>query len=169
TGKTGPYKLAALFADDQSPGRSVPDLDPLHGKRAYFGVFRGGRDVFNQGSVNVMYTHREFEGEYNRVGSIDTRLKWKENWTFEGQAALSNDKSFDTPENNGTTYQLWRDYTNRKVQANTMYIDTSEHFLTRTGFFRRPDLRRWSNFAKYRWWPEKSWLINHGPNMFTEH
>jgi hypothetical protein len=169
TGKTGPYKLAALFADDQSPGRSVVDSDPLHGKRAYFGVFRGGRDVGSQGSVSVMYTHREFEGEHNRVGSIDTRLKWKENWSFEGQAAISNDKSFGLPEVNGTTYNAWLDYTGKKVQANTMYIDTSENFLTRTGFFRRPDIRRWSNFARYRWYPEGNFVVNHGPQIFTEH
>src|SRR5205823_2633377 len=46
TGKVGRYQIGMLFADDKSPGRRVPDSDPLHGKRAYFGVFRARREIF---------------------------------------------------------------------------------------------------------------------------
>src|SRR5262249_41471684 len=45
TGKLGHYSVGALFADDRSPGESVPLSDPLAGKRAYFDVFRVTRDL----------------------------------------------------------------------------------------------------------------------------
>jgi len=48
-----------------------------------------------------------------------------------------------------------------------LYQDTSEGFQTETGFFRRPDVRRYSQFASYRFRPEGKYLVWHGPGLFT--
>ena len=169
TGKKGPYKLAMLFADDQSPGRGAPDNDPLHGKRAQFGVFRATRDFFKQSSVGVLYTHRQFQDSFNRVGGLDTHLKFKDHWTLDGQSVISDTQELgSTRETTGTSHQGFLDYTGKNLEANTMYIDTSANFLTRTGFFRRPDIRRFSNDIFYTFRREKGIVTSHGPEVFTE-
>ena len=52
TGKKGPYTVAALLADDESPGKSVPVDDPLSGQRARFGIVRINRDLFQHSTVS---------------------------------------------------------------------------------------------------------------------
>ncbi|MBI2681747.1 MAG: carbohydrate binding family 9 domain-containing protein [Acidobacteriales bacterium] len=168
TGKQGPYKLGILFADDQSPGRVVPDADPLRDKRAKYGVFRGARDLWKGSSIGVLYTHRQFLDDFNRVSSVDGRLKFGSKYTMEFQGVLSDDKDGPGPDKTGTSFHLWFERSGKHFYGNTQYTDTSEHFLTRTGFFRRPDIRRWSNYAEYFWWPEKPKFVNHGFSAFNE-
>ena len=168
TGKKGPYQVGILFADDVSPGRNVPDSDPLHGKRAYFGIARFSRDIFKQGHIGFMYTEREFEGSFNRVGGFDAHLKFGDKWTLDGQAVASQTKNLDDTTQAGPSYQLYVDRSSKKSDVNSMYIDTGQGFHTEPGFFRRPSIRRFSNYANYRFRPEGKHLLNHGPSMFTE-
>ncbi|MBI4462570.1 MAG: carbohydrate binding family 9 domain-containing protein, partial [Acidobacteria bacterium] len=90
TGKLGRYALAAFLADDEAPGKIVSTTDPLFdrlvGQRAYFGIVRVNRDLFEQGSVGFLATAREFEGSFNRVYGADFRLKFTPNWVLEAQA-----------------------------------------------------------------------------------
>jgi hypothetical protein len=169
TGKVRRYQLGMLFANDRSPGLSVPDNDPLSGKKAYFGVFRGRREIFKESSIGAIYTRREFEGSHNQVGGLDFHFKWKNNWTAEGQHVQSTTHNLDGTHQNGSSTNLWLDYTDKSKEINTMYIDTTQGFLTETGFFRRPDIRRWSNFSSYQWRPEGKIVTWHGPSMFDEH
>src|SRR5260221_4788001 len=48
-----------------------------------------------------------------------------------------------------------------------MYQDTAAGFETDTGFFRRPDIRRLSQFGMYRFRREGKMLQWHGPSVFT--
>jgi len=166
TGKLGPYALGLLFADDQSPGRSVPAADPLAGKRAYFGVLRVNRDIGQHQSLGVIYAERRLMDSYNRVGGADIRFRFGKNWTGNAQAVTSSTRFLDGTTQAGPSYELWTQHAGRKVIFNTLYIDTSRGFLTQTGFFRRPDVRRFSNFARYRFRPEGKRLISHGPAAF---
>ncbi len=59
TGKVGRTAIGALVADDESPGRIVPEGDPLEGKRAWLGVARVSRDIFQQSSLGFIFTERE--------------------------------------------------------------------------------------------------------------
>ncbi len=67
----------------------------------------------------------------------------------------------------GPAFHYWLEHSTRKVEYNVMYQDTSEGFQTETGFFRRPDVRRFSQFAMYRFRPEGEHLVWHGPSVFT--
>ena len=100
TGKEGPYSVGLMATDDRSPGLAVPSFCPatspvcsdnLYGTRSYFTIARVNRDIFKQSSVGVIYTDWECPttGEFNRVGGVDTRLKFNDNWTLEGQAVAS--------------------------------------------------------------------------------
>lgn len=48
-----------------------------------------------------------------------------------------------------------------------MYNDTAANFETATGFFRRPDIRRFSQFTQRRFRREGKVLQWHGPGLFT--
>src|SRR5215813_5279473 len=75
TGKQGPWALGFLVADDRSPGKRVLPDDPFFDKRALFAVGRVAYDLRQNSNIGLIYTHRELNGDYNRVGGLDTTLK----------------------------------------------------------------------------------------------
>jgi hypothetical protein len=168
TGKVGPYAMGALFADDRSPGKIVPDHDPLFGESAHFGVLRVNRDVGRGSTVGLIYTDREFAGEFNRVGGADVRLKLGNNWTTSAQAVVSSTQNLDGSYSAGPAYRVFADRGGRKLKFNSFFTDHSPGFVTRTGFFQRPDIRRFSNFFRYRFRPEGKHLLSHGPGVFQK-
>src|SRR5579862_8465479 len=91
TGKDGPYSVGLMTSDDRSPGLAVPDYNSLSGIRSYFTIARVSRDIFRQSSIGALYADWECPstGEYNRIGGVDTRLKFNANWTLDGQAVTS--------------------------------------------------------------------------------
>src|SRR5581483_6485851 len=89
TGKDGPWAVGMLVADDSSPGREVPASDPLAQKKAFFAIGRVSRDIGAQSSIGVMYTDRELDRYFNRVGGIDGLIRLNSNWTTTFQGVLS--------------------------------------------------------------------------------
>jgi hypothetical protein len=182
TGKLGPWAVGALFANDKSPGGSVPPMDPLSGEKAYYTVLRVNRDIGKESTVGFIYTDRE-QGTApvdltlctdppctvgsNQVGGIDTKIKINAKWTAQAQAVVSHSKFNDGTHEGGPAYWAYVERTSRKLEFNSLYQDTAAHFATETGFFRRPDIRRFSNFALYKFRPEGKHLVWHGPGLFT--
>jgi hypothetical protein len=166
TGKLGRYAVGVLFADDQAPGRRVPPGDPLVGTRAYFGLVRVNRDVGKDSSIGAIYASREYRGSFNRVAGADVRFKFGKNWEGNAQAATSATRFLDGTRQAGPSYEAYLQRSDRKWYFNSLFVDTSKGFLTQTGFFRRPDVRRTSNFFRYTFRPEGKRLINHGFNAF---
>lgn len=169
TGKEGKYAVGALFADDSSPGKSVLRGDPLDEKKAYFGLLRVNRDVGKENSVGIIYAHREFEGDSNRVGGVDGRFKWAKNYFMNFQALSSSTQYRSGDYQAGPSYNFSAGYEGHKFNINTLYQDTGEGFLTKTGRFRRPEIRRVSHFANYRWRPAGKKLVSWGPNFWIMH
>ena len=137
TGKKGPYTVAALLADDESPGQSVPVDDPLHGKRARFLILRINRDLFKQSTLGLIYTEREFAGSSNRMGGLDGRLKWGKNWVASFQGVTSSTQFLDGSRLAGPAYdvQLRRGSSfSRQFFYDLEYNDRSPGFRTQTGF-----------------------------------
>ncbi len=167
TGKTGPYSIGAMFIDDESPGKSVTDDDPLADKRAFFGIFRASRDIFKQSSIGVIYTNRQFEGSHNRVGGIDARFKLNNNWTTNLQAATSSTKFLDGQQLAGPAYNVGLYYNNRKLNYSLDYRDVSPGFFTATGFVPRTDIRQLEQRINYRFRPEGKTLIAWGPGFYS--
>ena len=182
TGKLGPWALGGLFANDKSPGGSVPSTDPLSGEKAYYTVLRVNRDIGKESTLGFIYTDREQGtspvGETlctdtpctvgsNRVGGFDAKIKINSKWTAQAQAVFSHSKFNDGTHEGGPAYWAYVERNSRKLQFNSLYQDTAAHFATETGFFRRPDIRRFSNFALYQFRPEGKHLIWHGPSIFT--
>ncbi|MEW6130357.1 MAG: DUF5916 domain-containing protein [Acidobacteriota bacterium] len=169
TGKLGKYNIGALIADDESPGKAVANGDPLEDKRALFTVARVSRDILNQSSIGAIYTDREFENSFNRVGGIDARFKLNSQWVTSMQAVASSTRFLDGTKMNGTAYYANLDFTSRKVGYFASYQDFSKGYRTQTGFFQRPDIRETTNFFRYTFRPEGKRLISWGPNAIAIH
>ncbi len=168
TGKVGPYALGLMVMDDESPGKIVPRPDPLHDQRAYFGIFRVSRDIFQQSRVGFIYTDREFEDSYNRVGGFDGRFKLSPNWVFNWQAVTSWTRTLEGERFAGPAYDLELFRSGRSFEYQLEYNDRSPGFRTETGFIPRSDIRRIGQWIAYRFWPENSFMINWGPRLNFE-
>ncbi len=180
TGKLGPWALGWLFADDKRPGDSVPSYDGLTGRKAYYGILRVNHDIGKESTFGFIYTDRELHTSpgticitnacivgSNRVAGFDTKIKFNAKWSLTAQAVISHTKFNDGTHIGGPAYQYFAERSSTKLEFNSMYQDTAAGFETDTGFFRRPDVRRFSNFALYRFRREGKTLQWHGPSLFT--
>jgi hypothetical protein len=197
TGKDGPYSVGVMSTDDRSPGLAVPDYNALSGIRSYFTVARATRDIARQSSVGVLYTDWECPttGEYNRVGGVDTRVKFSPNWTLDGQAVASSSNilgNFFSPtyssnnceanaypfssgnKGNGNYYagpaerlQLHRDSLHLTYDA--QYNDISPGFVSVPGFINRVDIREIKQEIDYRFRPKHGWIVDWGPTLNIRH
>ena len=166
TGKKGPYAIGALVADDESPGKAVLPGDPLFGKRARFGVLRVNRDIFQQSTVGMIYTDRDFNGGYNRVSGIDGRLKLSPNWVASFQGVTSSTLSPDGSYLAGPAYDAHLSHRGRQFRYGVDFRDRSPGFRTEPGFVRRSDIRYVRQFASYRFRPEGKYLLSWGPRLY---
>ncbi len=167
TGKTGPWAVGVLAADDRAPGEVLPANDPNARKRAVFGIARVSRDILDQSTIGVLYTDREFAGAFNRVGGVDFSLKLGGNWRGKGQAVVSSTRETDGSYSAGPAYALGLTRAGRKFNFDSTYTDYSPGFVTHTGFANRVDLRSTNTRASYYWRPEGKVLISWGPTLST--
>jgi hypothetical protein len=169
TGKVGPYAVGAFVIDDESPGKSVLAGDPLAGKRAWFSTVRVNRDLGAQSTLGFIYTDREFEDSYSRVGGVDGRFKLTDNWALTFQGVTS--ATFDAEEDErlaGPAYNVELSRSGRQLFYKVEYSDVSPGFRTDSGFVRRSDIRQFQHFVDYQFRPEGKYLISWGPEFNTE-
>jgi hypothetical protein len=163
TGKVGAWNLGFLVADDRSPGKIVPDSDPDHGTRAYFGVGRVTHDLGKNSMIGAMYTDREFLNDFNRVGGIDGLFHINKNWNATYRGYMSS-----TRENN--LYQFGQHHeavligNGLRFTFSLQYLDITPNFRTEAGFVPRVDQRAINNYGHFYWRPAKNkLLVQHGP------
>ena len=183
TGKDGPYSVGLLAADDRSPGLAVPDFSQFSGIRSYFTIARVSRDIFRQSNVGLIYTDWECPttGEFNRIGGIDTHLKFNSNWTLDGQAVdSSSNLNLNCEANvypfssgnrgNGNYYagpaeKLDLQHEGLHFAYEGTYNDVTPGFVTIPGFINRVDIRETKQQARYRFRPRKGWILSWGPSL----
>ncbi|HEY3129006.1 MAG TPA: DUF5916 domain-containing protein [Acidobacteriota bacterium] len=167
TGKLGPWALGGLVIDDRAQGKQVAEGDPLHGQRAGIGVLRVQRELGEQSIVALLVTSRDFASSYNRVFSLDTRLKLNANWNFSGQVMDSETRELDGTKLSGPAYLARISHDGKHFNYSTMYTDRSPSFRSQLGFIPRSDIRQFQNFGGYQWRPEKSRVLSFGPYVNT--
>jgi hypothetical protein len=174
TGKDGPWAVGMLVADDRSAGETVPLSDPLAGRSALFAIGRVSRDFGKQSSIGVLYTDRELDPYFNRVGSIDGRITLNSHWTTSFQGAVSStinppNTTFNTTGQYqaGSAAEVIAQRQGLKLNYLADYSDRSNDFRTLTGFDPQPDIRNVYQKLDYTWHPEGRRLISWGPSMQT--
>ncbi len=185
TGKDGPYSVGLMATDDRSPGLAVPNANPLFDTRSYFTIARVSRDIFRQSSVGALYTDWECPttGEFNRIGGVDTHLKFNPNWTLDGQAVTSSSNlnlnceaniyPFSSGNRGNNNYyagpaeklELHRDGLHFTYDGT--FNDISPGFVTVPGFVNRVDIRETTQSADYRFRPKKGWIVDWGPSVYA--
>jgi len=207
TGKEGPYSIGLMATDDRGPGLAVPNFCPstspvcssdLSGVRSYFTIARASRDFFRQSSLGAVYTDWECPttGEFNRVGGVDTRLKFNPNWSLDGQAVVS---SSNLQGLNVANLQTTCEYGLYPFSAGNLsvsgsnnyyagpadkldlkrdglhftyegiYEDISPGFVTVPGFVNRVDIRYGWQEADYRFRPKTGWIVDWGPSVIQRY
>ena len=182
SGKQGRWDLGMLVADDRSPGESVAPEDPDYRKHALVGIFRATSDLGAQSNVGVLFTDRELNGGFNRVGSLDTSLRLGANWAafargtitatrcvnasvlcLSGQSDFSQRSTFG--EHTGSAVDLALEGAGRRFQLLALYQDISQSFHTDTGFVPQTDIRNLFGLYHFYWRPEGRRLLNWGPEI----
>jgi len=170
TGKVGDYSIGVLTADDRAPGLTVAASDPLAGSRQYFTLARVSRDIFKQSSIGAIYTDEEYPaaGGFNRIGGLDSRIKFTPSWTATLQSVVS------STQNSGGSYQagpasyIDTTYFGVHVANEATYKDISPGFTSLPGFVNRVDIRDAANKFDYRFRPRSGALVSWGPSMYTD-
>jgi Domain of unknown function (DUF5916)/Carbohydrate family 9 binding domain-like len=167
TGKAGPYSLGVLSSDDRAPGLTVDPTTPLFKTRSYFTIARASRDIFKQSSIGAIYTDWEYPAanSFNRVGGIDSRIKFSSKLTGTFQAVTSSTQ-FDTIHSAGPAYKADLTYTSRHWFQESTYNDVSPGFFTQPGFVNRVDLREYRDDTAYMFRPKSGPVVNWGPEFF---
>jgi hypothetical protein len=159
--------VGVMLVDAEAPGRARDPGDPLSGEVAELAVARITRDISTQSTVGVMYAGREFGDNFNRVASLDARLKVNDNWVSRLHAAAANTEE-NGVESQGTHYNFTFDRSGRHFNIHNHFIRTSPDFRTRLGFLdgqSRPDLVNVHTRPSYRFRPESGSLTDWGPAM----
>ncbi len=168
TGKLGRWALGALAIDDRAPGN-------VRGERAAIGVLRVQREFGQQSKIGLFFSDRNFVSNYNRVLSLDTRLRLNPNWVLTGQImgsfarqsqerpdCLNSKERLSGP---AAFVELLR--LGRHFNYAARYSDRSPEFCAALGFIPRVDIRQIVQFAGYTWRPKKGALQGFGPSVFT--
>ena len=174
TGKDGPWALGMLVADDSAPGQQVPQSDPLAGKRAFFAIGRISRDLGKQSTLGLIYTDREIDGYFNRVGGIDGRFNLNPHWIASFQGVVSStfnvaDSRFNTTGGYqaGPAAEVIVQRQGIKLNYFADYTDRSDGFRTLSGFDPQPDIHNIYQRVQYTFRREGKKLISWGPMFET--
>jgi len=168
TGRVGKNSMGMFVADDRSPGLIVPNFDTNYGNRAYFAIGRFSRDILHQSSVGAIYTDREFNGAFNRVGGFDSRLKFSKSLLATMQAVESATRNPDGTYQSGPAYSAELQRSGLRFNSDVQYQDIAAGFVSEPGFIPRIDIRDFKENLSFRFYPKNNILLSWGPGFAFE-
>jgi len=128
---------------------------------------RLAHDIGEQSSVGAIYTDREFEGYYNRVGGLDGSFRLDKNWTATARSVVSSTLDQDSGYLFGSDTNFVLDGEGRRFANVFQYQDIAANFRTQTGFVPRTDIRHVFNYFHFYWRPERK-VVLWGPELTAE-
>jgi len=165
TGKQGRWALGVLAVDDRAPGEGLPLTDPNFGRRANAEVFRLQREFGQESYLGVLVSNLDFAGSWNRVYSLDSRVRIKPAWFVQAQAIGSNTRQLDGERLSGPAYAGGLLHDGRNFILHSLYTDLSPDFRSELGYIPRVDIRQSENQVGYRWRPEGRGIVSFGPTL----
>ncbi len=127
------------------------------------------RDLPRQSYVGAIFTDRELADDHNRVGGVDGRYKFDDNWDARFQAVSSSTRTTDGERLDGPAYDLAFNRGGRHFTTHAHYQDYARDFVTETGFVPRVDIRTVHQSSGYTFRPEGPRLISWEPRLFVEY
>jgi hypothetical protein len=165
TGKVGRTTIAALAADDRSPGESVPPGDPSFGHRAFFNVLRFSRDLHRQSSLGMIWSDREYRHAFNRVLGADGRWKFSKTTGVDFQVLKSFSRDLEGSGKEGGAVHFSFDHSSRRWNSYLGYSERSPEFEVASGFVPRVDYRSLGGYLGHAFRPEGRWVVSWQPYL----
>lgn len=170
TGRSGDYGLGTILINDEAPGMNRADNDPLNGEKATIGILRGFRDISDQSRVGFFLSDRELGDGYNRVASVDARLKLSDNWITNMQlVGTDTEPALGGDATTGYQRNIQINHTGRNVSSHSHFVETTDNFRTDLGFqnrFFRPDTSGIHNSLNLNFFPSGSSLNRWSTGLF---
>jgi hypothetical protein len=165
TGKAGRWVVGAIAMNDRAPPERADEPVLLAGSRAAVGAARVQREVGEESTVGFLVTDRELARSFNRMFSVDSRLKLGSNWAFAGQLLRSETRELDATRLSGSggLAELTRD--GRNFDYAGRYLQFSPDFTAPLGFVKRVGIRQTEHEWKFRRRPKGKVVTNYGPKV----
>jgi hypothetical protein len=156
TGKLGHTNIGLLAIDDREPGDTVSPGDPLYKKRATITVGRVSQDLGKGSSIAALYTDYEFGQGWNRIGGVDSIVRFNDKWTAVGQWVESSTKGdLDNPGYSaGPTWNMSVNRSGHSFNLQSNFQDFSTGFQTQLGFIQTSNIRSGNTYSNYEWYPK---------------
>ncbi len=167
TGKLGHTNIGLLAIDDREPGETVSAGDPLYKKRATIAVGRVSQDFGKGSSISALYTDYEFGQGWNRIGGIDSIVRFNDKWTAMGQWVESStmgtvDSGNPPTYSAGPTWNMAVQRSAHSFNLNSSYLDFSTGFQTQLGFIQSTNIRSGHTYSNYLWYPKHRKILTFG-------
>ena len=156
TGKLGHTNIGLLAIDDREPGETVSSGDPLYKKRATIAVGRVSQDFGKGSSISALYTDYEFGQGWNRIGGVDSIVRFNDKWTAVAQWVESSTKGdLDNPGYSaGPTCNMSVNRSGHSFNLQSNFLDFSTGFQTQLGFIQTSNIRSGNTYSNYEWYPK---------------
>ncbi|MGD0547328.1 MAG: carbohydrate binding family 9 domain-containing protein, partial [Terracidiphilus sp.] len=162
TGKVDHTNIGLLAIDDREPGETVSPGDPLYKKRATIAVGRVSQDFGKGTSISALYTDYEFGQGWNRIGGIDSIVRFNDKWTAVAQWVESSTKgNIDSVDSGkpptysaGPTWNMSVNRSGHSYNLNSSFSDFSTGFQTQLGFIQSANIRTGHTYTNYQWYPK---------------
>ena len=167
TGKLDHTNIGLLAIDDREPGETVSPGDPLYKERAFIGVGRVSQDLGKGSSIAALYTDYEFGQGWNRIGGVDSAVRFNDKWTAVGQwvesSTMGTLDSGDPPTYSaGPTWNMSVSRSGHSFNLNSNFQDFSTGFQTLLGFIQTSNIRSGHAYAGYQWFPKHRTIQSYG-------
>ena len=152
TGKVGEKDfLASLYAMDEletDPGSDSPDY-------AHIPIFRYKRALSGDGYLGGIYSGREVEDHYNRVGGVDGQLRLSGSTTLSFHGIMSQTREdADSEAEGGRALGFHFLRNTRDLEIGLVGKDVTEDFRTETGFVWRTGILQVSGRLRPKFYPD---------------
>ena len=170
TGEQGRGSFALLAASDRAPGNPWSDGEnPDLGRQATFWIGRGKLGLGQDNFVGLLYSGREYGGEYNRALAADFSLRIGRHHQLLGNYI----QSFSGQPGSGNTQggYLTAEYAFAKGNtfALAMVEDVAPGFRMDTAYYQRSGIATAKFYLQQRFVPDKKripWLLGVTPSVY---
>jgi len=174
TGTIGKTTFGIISASDEWPGQeSIPGSNPHEGKNAFFGIARGKYSLYKDNYFGILYSGREFAGEYNRVYGADFGYRLFKNHKINVSFLRSTSaESKNSSAIHSSDINLYYTYITKTLRFKTAFEHIGKDFRLDTSYLRRTGINEGWGSLEYNFnthTPKKNWLKQITPGILFQY